>query len=109
MDPAKVDAVTSWSTPRTVKDVQAFLGFANFYRRFIYKFSRIAAPLTNATRKDPATNKTAKLEWTPECDAAFTQLKAAFTTAPILAYFDPAKETMLETDASDHVVAGVLS
>ncbi|SMY30061.1 unnamed protein product [Zymoseptoria tritici ST99CH_1A5] len=51
MDPEKADTVQHWPTPRNVKDVQAFIGFANFYRRFIRNFSRIAPPLTKQTKK----------------------------------------------------------
>ncbi|EFQ85321.1 hypothetical protein PTT_19763, partial [Pyrenophora teres f. teres 0-1] len=53
MDPEKVSAIQDWLLPKTLKDVQAFLGFANFYRRFIYGFSDIAKPLTHLTRGDP--------------------------------------------------------
>ena len=54
MDPAKVDTIINWPTLMNVKDVQSFLGFANFYRRFIYGYSKIAAPLTRLTCKDVA-------------------------------------------------------
>ncbi len=103
MDPAKVAAICEWETPKSVKDVQAFLGFANFYRRFIKAFSRIAAPLTSLTKKGEAWN------WTPAAQEAFDNLKTLFSTAPILALFDPEKESVLETDASDHISAGVHS
>ncbi len=108
MDPQKVDTIVKWKAPRCVKDVQAFLGFANFYRRFIHGYSKIAAPLSNLTRKD---QKSFIFPWTkvsPE-QRAFEGLKKAFTSAPVLAHFDPDKETWLETDASDYVVASVLS
>ena len=54
MDPKKVEAVTSWPTPQSQHDIQVFLGFANFYRRFIKDYSKIAHPLTILTRKDLA-------------------------------------------------------
>ena len=60
MDPAKVDAIVNWPSLVNVKDVQSFLGFANFYRRFIYGYSKLVAPLTNLTRKD------VKFVWTAE-------------------------------------------
>ena len=103
MDQEKLKAVTEWKTPACVKDVQAFLGFANFYRRFIQGFSLLAKPLTQLTKKDT------KFEWSDKCEGAFQSLKLAFTTAPILIHFDPIKEVVLETDASDEVVAGVMS
>ena len=52
MDPAKVDTIVHWPALRNLKDIQSFLGFANFYRHFIYGFSRLAAPFTALTRKD---------------------------------------------------------
>jgi hypothetical protein len=52
VDPKKIQAVTDWSTPKTVRDVQCFLGFANFYRIFIKNYSQVAAPLTQLTCKD---------------------------------------------------------
>ena len=52
MDMSKVKSVTEWPTPRSVKDVQQFLGFANYYRRFVADFSKLAYPLTVLTRKD---------------------------------------------------------
>ena len=108
MDPQKVETVRNWKAPRCVKDVQAFLGFANFYRRFVHGYSRIAAPLSNLTRTE---QKSFMFPWaldSPE-QKAFEELKEAFTTAPVLAHFDPNKETWVETDASDYVVAAVLS
>ena len=52
MDPVKVQTIQDWPEPRKVKDVQSFLGFANFYRRFIHEYSEIVVPLTRLTRKD---------------------------------------------------------
>ncbi|KFY82311.1 hypothetical protein V498_08625, partial [Pseudogymnoascus sp. VKM F-4517 (FW-2822)] len=98
MDQAKVKAVLEWPTPTTVKEVQAFLGFANFYRRFIAGYSKVAQPLTELTRKDLA------FEWTAKAEAAFQELKTKFTEAPILATFDPAKKIILETDSSDFAI-----
>ena len=102
MDPAKVAAVKEWVRPENVKDVQSFLGFANFYRRFIAGFSEVARPLTALTGNIP-------WEWTEACQDAFENLKTLICTAPILALYDPDKECIVETDASDHVSAGVLS
>lgn len=103
MDPSKVDAVKKWTAPKSVKDVQAFLGFANFYRRFVHGFSTLAFPLTQLTRKNTP------FVWNTETEGAFEALKNAFTTAPILAHFDPEREIIVETDASDYVSAGILS
>jgi len=103
MDPKKVATIQEWEPPRCVKDLQGFLGFANFYRRFIRSFSRIAKPLTALTKKGTIWN------WSRECNNAFTSLKKAFTSAPILRHFDATKEVIVETDASDFVSGGILS
>ena len=103
MDMEKVSVVLDWANPRNVKDVQSFLGFANFYRRFIRGFSGLAHPLTQLTRKGVS------FKWTAQCQQAFNNLKKAFTTAPILLHYDPRKKIVVETDASDHVVAGYIS
>lgn len=116
MDPEKVEAILNWEVPASVKDVQAFLGFANFYRRFIRHFSRLSRPLTELTKGEHFTTRTGKrkmkyspFSWGDKEQSAFEELKKAFTTAPILAHYDPEKETWVETDASDFVTAGVLS
>lgn len=103
MSDVKVQAIVDWPEPRKVKDVQSFLGFANFYRRFIEEYSEIARPLTRLTKKD--------LKWSfgdPE-RAAFNALKEAFTRAPVLAHFEPGRQLVVETDASDYAIAAVLS
>jgi len=69
MDPIKVQGIADWPTPLTVKDVQSFLGFCNFYRVFIKNFSDIAHPLNDLTRK----NK--QFIWTDEHNNAFLELK----------------------------------
>lgn len=103
MDPDKVKAILDWETPTTIKGVRSFLGFANFYRRFIKNFSKVVSPLTDLTRKER------NFQWTPQADKAFQQLKELFTTAPILMQFDPDRETVLEADSSGWAVGGVLS
>ena len=103
MDPDKVTAIVNWRAPASVRDLQKFLGFANFYRRFIRDFSKITAPLNGLLRKG------VPWEWGPnQCDA-FHRLQVAFTTAPVLAFFDYDRRTVLETDASDWASGGVLS
>lgn len=103
MDPKKVEAVQNWETPTCIKDVQAFIGFANFYRRFIRVFSNIIRPMINAIKKNKAFCSTSN------CQKSFDLLKERFVTAPILAHFDFEKECIVEIDASDNVPAGVLS
>ncbi|XP_011270768.1 hypothetical protein CAOG_09111 [Capsaspora owczarzaki ATCC 30864] len=103
MDPAKLSAVLNWPVPETVHAVQKFLGFANYYRRFIKNFSGVITPITKLLGKDVPFN------WTPECDSAFAFLKHSFTSAPVLAYPDPSKPFILETDASDFALGAILS
>lgn len=103
MDPKKVACVQEWPTPRSVRDVQCFLGFANFYRRFIPEFARLATPLTHLTKKDVS------FQWDSTCEESFQSLKNAFKEGSMLAHFDPRRKTVLETDASDYVTAAVLS
>ena len=86
-----------------VKDVQSFLEFANFYRRFIYNYSKIAALLTHLTCKDVA------FEWSSECEDAFNTLKRAFTSDVILCHYNSDLKLVMKTDASDYVSEGILS
>jgi hypothetical protein len=103
MDLRKVETIQNWPKPSCLTDVQAFIGFSNFYRRFIRDFSKIIAPMVHLTRKG------VKFKWNTACQNAFNRLKTAFSEAPVLAPFDWEKEIILETDASDYVSAGVLS
>ena len=103
MDPKKVESVLSWDIPKTVKDVQSFLGFANFYHRFVKNYSKISSPLTNLTKK------TLPFQWTLSCQKAFDTLKSSFTSAPVLAHPDINKPFIVETDASDFALGAVLS
>jgi hypothetical protein len=79
MDLVKVKAIAEWEAPTSVKGVRSFLGFANFYRRFIKDFSDLVRPLTDLTYKDQ------HFTWSLEADIAFERLKAIFTSALALA------------------------
>ena len=103
MDPSKTEAVTSWPTPTNRRELQRFLGFSNFYRRFIRGFSSTARPLTALT------STKVPFHWTPEANAAFAALKTRFSTAPILVMPDPERQFILEVDASDTGAGAVLS
>ena len=99
----KVQTIQDWPEPRKVKDIQSFLGFANFYRRFIYNFSDITVPLTCLTRKHvPFVFGDAERD-------AFNFLKSAFASAPILTHWIPDCPIIIETDASDYALAAILS
>lgn len=106
MDPDKVKAILEWKDLLTVKDVQAFIGFANFYRRFIFRFSAIVAPLINCIK---LANNGKRIDFNSAAKAAFEALKKAFSEAPVLVHFDPDLDSYVETDASDWVVSGILS
>ena len=103
-DPEKTDQVKSFPIPTDVTSVCQFLGLASYYRRFVPKFAKIAAPL-HALLKENA------FEWTSECTTAFTLLKDALTSPPVLVYpkFGPDSEFILETDASYVGLGAVLS
>jgi hypothetical protein len=103
MDTAKVQTIQDWPEPRKVKDVQSFLGFANFYRRFIHNYSDIVVPLTRLTRKD------LKWNFSEICRSAFDKLKVAFLSAPVLTHWIPDSPITVETDASDYAIAAILS
>jgi len=103
MDSDKVTAISSWLPPSSVRDLQKFLGFANFYRRFIRNFSQLCRPLNDLLKKGTP------WQWERAHQQAFESLKVAFSTAPTLAFFDYNRKTILETDASDWASGGVLS
>ncbi|RVE76234.1 hypothetical protein OJAV_G00009200 [Oryzias javanicus] len=103
MDRSKVEAVLSWPVPVSRKHLQRFLGFANFYRKFIKGFSKIAAPLHSLT----STKR--RFVWTSEADESFKTLKDRFSSAPVLLIPNEEKQFILEVDASDHGVGAVLS
>ena len=122
MEPGKIEAIQKWEIPTRKKEVQAFLGFANYCCRFIQDYARRAKPLTDltkgesskATKGEPGKGKSksqAKVpfSWGQQQQEAFEDLKRAFQEAPILAQFDPNRRTLLETDASNQAISGFLS
>ena len=109
MDKSRIDTIQNWPRPKTYHEVQVFLGFVNFFRRFIRYYSRLAAPLTGLLQGSVQGRKSGPLEWGEREEHAFRQLRDAFTEVPILRHFDPTKRTRIETDASDYAVAGILS
>ena len=86
-----------------VKDMQFFLGFANFYRRFIYNYSKIVIPLTWLTRKNML------WVWSENCQQAFITLKIAFTLVLVLIYWDLNAPIVIETDTSNYILAAIIS
>jgi len=103
MSNAKVKTIQEWPEPKKVKNIQSFLGFANFYRCFIFNYSDIVILLTHLTRKDTPWN------FDDKCRKAFDTLKQAFISAPILMHWIPDAQLVMETNASDYVLAAILS
>jgi len=103
MEREKVEKVLSWPEPKNVKDVRKFLGLANYYRRFIKDFARVARPMNMLTRKDE------KWRWEKVQQKAFDKLKQVFTTKLVLATLDLDKEFRVEADALNYATGEVLS
>ncbi|QRW19754.1 Retrotransposable element Tf2 protein [Rhizoctonia solani] len=103
LDKLKIQAVQEWPTPTKVKEVQSFLGFANFLRRFVANFSHIARPLHNLVKKDTP------WKWDAKEQEAFQGLKNAITNSLVLCHADPLKPYFLETDASRAALGSILS
>ena len=103
MDPDRIAAITKWLAPTNVYDIQVFLGFANFYRRFVEGFSRVVSPITILLRKGQ------RFHWSRQAQSAFDELKRRFTSAPVLRHFDPDLPIRLHTDASGFAISGVVS
>lgn len=101
-DPGNVEKVLAMNPPKTVKQVRRFNGMVGFYRKFIPDFSKIAAPLTDLTKKD------IKFIWSPEAQKAFEILKQKLVEEPILVKYDVNKNHELHTDASKYHVGAVL-
>jgi len=103
MEEEKVKGVMEWPTLKCVKDVQKFLGLANYYHQFIEGFASIARPLHDMVKKDK------KWDWMEKQEKAFRELKEQFTKEPVLAVLDLDKKLRVEVDASDYATGGVLS
>ena len=101
----KVEAIRKFPTPESKEQVRSFLGLAGYYRRFIPDFSAVAAPLTDLTRACEPNG----IKWGSKCEGAFNKLKEALTSAPVLWSPDFKKSFLLQTDASELGVGGVLS
>ena len=118
MKEERIQVVKNWLETKLIRDIQVFLGFANFYQRFIQRFCKIAAPLTSMLKTIASSFADAKITpkapnnsniLTPEAKLAFLQLTQAFTKAPILYHFDPERYIQIETDALDYAICGILS
>ena len=101
--PDKIKAVQDYPTPKTVKDLRAFLGLSGYYRKFVQSYASISAPLYALTKKG------AIFQWSTACEEAFEKLKTALTSPPLLAFPDFNRPFKLYTDASSFAVGGVLA
>ena len=127
MDPVRVQTIQEWPEPESYRDVQVFLGFANFYRRFIHNYSDVARHLSDhmaEASRNPTQEKNSKAarkktkkgptkwykpwSWPEHVQGAFRELRAKFTEAPLLRHFDPDQPLMVITDASNFALAGIL-
>lgn len=114
-DPSKIEAVAKWQPPKTVSELQSFLGFASYYCRFVEGFAKLAAPLPRlvaelgSTRSRWRSTQNVIKNWTEECRESSEALKTKLITAPVLAYADFSLPFILEVDASHGGLGAVLS
>ena len=102
VDPAKVEAVMQWETPKSPSDIRSFLGLAGYYRRFIRDFSKIVVPLTRLTRKG------VDFRWGPEQQRAFETLRQRLCEAPVLTLPEGVEDFVVFCDASITGLGAVL-
>ena len=102
MDPTKLTGIKDWIPPKTVKGVKSFLGFGNFYRRFINRYAEVTKPLNELTKK------TKVFKWSQECQTAFKKLKEKFLKKPVLIIPDPSRQFFVESDASKWATGAIL-
>ena len=102
-DPKMTECIRNWPIPSTVKEVRSFLGFCSYYRRFIFRFAEIAKPLHKLMEKSE------RFKWTEECLEAFQNLKNKLIDAPILAHPVFIQSFILDVDACDQRIGGVIS
>ena len=103
VNPENTNKVRNFPTPRNVKEVRSFLGMANYYRKFVKDYARVASPLTALLKKNQ------KFQWTPACEKSFDQLKNKLTSAPLLAFPKLDQPFILTTDASEYANGYILS
>ena len=110
VDPAKISAVEDWPVPTTLKELQKFLGFAGFYRRFVEGFSKLAAPLTRLLKGHSNKNKqkSSTFVWTEEQQSSFDCIKRALTSTPVLGFADYTLPFIVHVDASSQGLGAVL-
>ena len=107
-DPKKHKAIKNWLVPKTVTEVRSFLGFTNYYCKFIPKYAQVARPINQLVSGENANKKKTLVDWTNECQVAFEHLKHLCSQTPILAYANCTKPFKLHTDISENGLGAVL-
>ena len=102
-DPEKISKVLNWPTPVNKQEIQQFMGLFNYYRRFIKNCSEVSKPLSQLTERN------CLFKWTVQCQESFEALRRALASAPVLAFPDFLQTFILDTNASNHGIGGVLS
>ena len=103
MDPKKVSSILEWPIPKNIKELQSFLGLANYYRQFIPSFTSIAHSLHCLLKKN------SKFNWFTEIQTAFDNIKSKFSSAPVLVYPNCDLPSLVETDSSNFAIGTILS
>ena len=103
MDPTKVKGISDWPTPTNVKELRSFLGFGNFYQKFIARYSGEAAALYSLLQKG------VPFIWSEACQCAFLFLKKRFSEEPVLMIPDPTRPFQIESNASKNATGAVLT
>ena len=107
-DPKKITAIKEWPIPKTATEVQSFLGFMNYYCKFLPKYAQIARPINQLVSGENANIKKTLVKWAAECQPVFEQLKQLCSQTPALAYAIYKKPFKLHTDASENRLGAVL-
>jgi hypothetical protein len=108
MDESRIEVIVEYSESRYFRNIQIFLNFANFYRRFIRDYSRIAAPLTSMLKGSVNGRKIDPFEFKEVARAAFELLRAFFIRASMLIHFDPSKPIKIKINTSEFAITGIL-
>jgi RNase H-like domain found in reverse transcriptase len=103
MDAVKLGGIRDWPVPTTLKQTRSFLGFGNFYQKFISHYSELARPLNDLTKKDK------KFEWSTKCQEAFDTMKKQFMEELVLLMPDQSKPFQIESDTSKMAIGAVLT
>ena len=109
MEEDHVSTIHDWPEPQTHREVQVFLGFANFYQQFVHQYSELTRPLSNLLVGGKQGKFTGPFSFSDEAHSTFVELKEKFSSTPMLRHFNPEKAVRLETDASAFAIAGILS